>query len=83
MAGQMANFGWLRGGGVGCPPPPPVSPGKFMHLSWCEKVGKQCQRGRLNIQVEGKNVMTLRKSANAKGHFLQVQEDADLDLIPV
>lgn len=28
-------------------------------------------------------VMTLRKPANAKGHFLQVQEDADLDLIPV
>lgn len=27
--------------------------------------------------------MTLRKSANAKGHFLQVQEDADLDLILV
>ena len=25
--------------------------------------------------------MTLRKAANAKGHFLQVQEDADLDCI--
>lgn len=25
--------------------------------------------------------MTLRKAANAKGHFLQVQEDADLDRI--
>lgn len=28
---------WLQGGGLGFPPPPPVSPGKFMHFSWHEK----------------------------------------------
>ena len=34
------TLGWLRGDGLGCPPPLPASPGKFKHLSWCEKGGQ-------------------------------------------